>query len=120
MTSSSGSAVQNSEARRVGFNLPERSRNAAIASNARWGGFRHERHRRTPPRMRERMLREISLHASLPSCAMQEGNFCSPENLYLKCVDFTETTPILGLKRFRIRHLDRCDRAEPLSPPWKA
>ncbi len=58
--------------------------------------------------MRERMLREISLHASFPSCAMQEGNFCSPENLYLKCVDFTETTPILGLKRFRIRNLDSC------------
>src|SRR6478735_12095488 len=100
MTSSSGTAVQNSEARRVGFNLhllhraggaAERSRNAAIASNARWGGFRQERHRRTPPRMRERMLREISLHASFPSCAMQEGNFCSPVNLYLKCVDFTET-----------------------------
>jgi len=29
--------------------------------------------------MRERMLREISYHASFPSCAMQEGNFCSAE-----------------------------------------
>src|SRR5262245_11344389 len=45
-----------------------------------------EKHLRTPPRLRERMLRGFSFHASCPSCVMQEGRlllcFLLPRGLF--------------------------------------
>ena len=57
--------------------------------------------------MRERMLREISFHASFPSCAMQEGNICSPKIYTSNFSTLSSPTPILSLKRFPILNLDR-------------
>src|SRR5262245_15740700 len=50
-----------------------------VATNARRGGVQQKNNLRTPPRMRERRLREISDHASCPSCAMQEGRSLSAQ-----------------------------------------
>jgi len=58
--------------------------------------------------MRERRLREISYHASFPSRAMQEGNFCSAEIYTPNSSTLLNRLPILSLKRFLIRNWDRC------------
>src|SRR5262249_55962270 len=83
--------------RRRGFRAIKKCR---VATNARPGGVQTEEHLRTPPRMREWKLLEITYHASCPSCAMQEGRFWSAENLTSNPSTLVSPNTHWVLKRF--------------------